>query len=191
MKIVTIVGARPQFVKAAVVSRVFENYNVKFPDQVKIYDLMIGKFNHAVAKRNADKPEFYDKGTLIIEMARGREDAYRKVMGLLSPEILNSSAIFYVEVDFEESWRRNVARYQEKLKHSSLAHMAPRETMELFYKVDDWKEITKGQESGKLTFQGIDIPFVTMNNTPELKDREPLAERYKPHLDKLFELYKG
>ncbi len=165
------------------------NYNVKFPDQIKLYDFLFAKFNHVISKKYLSNPDFYKEGSLIIEFARGMKDAYKNALTRLSREVLERAAILYVDVDFEESWRRNVARYQEKLKSSSLAHMAPRETMEYFYKTDDWHELTGGKEFGFLSFHGVDIPFVTMNNIPELKERGPLAKRYGPHLDRLFEIY--
>ncbi len=167
------------------------NYNVIFPDQVKLYDLMFAKFNHRIAEEYLPRPTFYEKGTLIVEFSRGREDAYHNALTRLSKEVLEKAAIFYVDVEFEESWRRNVARYEEKLKASSLAHMAPRETMEFFYKVDDWKKVTDGKDSGVLNFNSTKIPFVTMNNFPELKERGPLEARYKPALDTLMDLYES
>jgi len=160
------------------------NYSVRY-DRALLYDLMFAKFNHKVADEYLSKPEFYDNGTLIIEFSRGRENAYKRALSMLSREILERAAILYVDVEFDESWRRNVARYEEKLKASSLSHMAPRETMEHFYREDDWHELTGNRESGTLTFHGIEVPFVTMNNTPELKERGPLAERYGPYLNEL------
>ena len=59
-----------------------------------------------------------------------------------------AAAIFYIDVSREESWRRNVARYQEKLRHSILAHMVPRETYDYFYDVNDWADLTGGQPVG-------------------------------------------
>jgi hypothetical protein len=167
------------------------NYNVKIPDQLKLYDFLFAKFNYKINKEYLSNPSFYDDGTLFIEFARGRENAYKNSLSRLSRPTLEKAAILYVQVDFEESWRRNVARYQEKLKHSSLAHMAPRETMEAMYFADDWKELTNGKETGYLDFHGVKIPFVTMNNTPELKEREPLALRYGPHLKKLFDIWRN
>lgn len=165
------------------------NYNVRLPDQLKLYDFLFAKFNHKIKKDYLSNPSFYDEGTLFVEFARGREGAYKNALSRLSKEVLEKAAIFYVSVDFEESWRRNVSRYQEKLKHSSLAHMAPRETMEFMYSIDDWRELTEAKEAGYLEFHGVKVPFVTMNNIPELKERGPLAERYGPHLDKLYELW--
>ena len=81
-------------------------------------------------------------------------------------------------VSREESWRRNVARYQEKLKHSILAHMVPRETYDYFYDTNDWDELTGGRPSGWLDVNGVRVPFVSMNNEPESTDPAVLEERY-------------
>lgn len=167
--------------------KVAGNYGV-LQDKTCLYDLMFAKFNHKIKENYLSKPEFYNDGTLIIEFARGRENAYKNALSRLSKDILERAVILYVDVDFEESWRRNIARYEEKKKASSLSHMAPRELMERVYKIDDWKNITSGEGSGYLDLQGIKVPFVTMNNIPELKERGPLSERYGPALAKLYDL---
>lgn len=165
------------------------NYNV-IPQMECLYDMMFAKFNKVVKDRYISKQDFYKAATVFIEFSRGCEHGYENAFSRLSKEVLETSSIFYVEVTFEESWRRNVARYEAKLKHSSLAHMAPRETMERYYKVDDWKKITGGKENGFIEVKGVKVPFITMNNEPELKEREELSKRYLPHLDKLMELTK-
>lgn len=164
------------------------NYSVR-TDRAGLYDLMFAKFNNEIKEKYLKNSDFYTDHTLFVEFARGGDRGYQNAFSRLSKEVLERTAILYVHVEFEESWRRNVARYEEKLKHSSLAHMAPREVMERFYKTEDWGKITGGKESGMLAFQGAKIPFVTMNNTPELKERAPLADRYRLHLDRLIELY--
>ncbi len=166
------------------------NYGLK-PDMGKIFDLMLAKFNHETASRYIANQKFYEEGTLIVEFARGGKEGYARSLPRLSKAILERAAILYVQVTFEESWRRNVARYEEKMRHSVLAHMVPRETMETFYKHDDWTDYTQGKPHGTLAVNGVDVPFVTMNNEPELKERGPLAERYGPALRKLWDLYGG
>lgn len=158
------------------------------PQAGKLFDLMMVKFNHET-KKFIEKPEFYKDGTLFIEFSRGMEFNYQRSLPMLSREIYERAAILYVDVAFEESWRRNVARYEEKQKHSILAHMVPRETMEVFYQNNDWKKVTDNKDSGYLTLSGVKVPFVNMNNEPELKDRESLNKRYRPALDKLMDLY--
>jgi len=162
------------------------NYSVR-RDKFQLYDIMFAKFNHEIGNIVTNE-NFYDNNTIVIEFSRGRDKAYREALQRISENILKKAAILYIDVDFDESWRRNVARYKEKLKSSSLSHMAPRETMEYFYKTDDWHAITKNKRSGFLTINNIDIPFVTMNNTPELKERDALAKRYSPYLDELFDI---
>lgn len=164
------------------------NYGLD-PKMEKLYDLMITRFNHEAAARYISKPDFYRDGTVIIEFARGGNDGYRRAIPRLSKEIIERSAILYVKVTYEESWRRNVARYEENLKHSVLAHKVPLETHTHFYKLDDWDAYTEQKLHGFIGVNGIEVPFVTMNNEPELKERDSLAERYGPALDKLMELY--
>jgi hypothetical protein len=167
-----------------------ENYGLN-PNASKLYDLMLARFNREMAARYLPRPEFYDEGTLIIEYARGGEQGYASSLARLSREILERAAILYVQVSFDESWRRNVARYEEKMKHSILAHMVPRQTLEHFYRIDDWDALTGRKPEGYLTVGAVRVPFVTMGNEPELKERGPLAERYGPALQKLMKLSKA
>lgn len=143
-------------------------------------------FDFCMQKFNAEyKPH---DGTLFIEFARGGEKAYEKALEKLVPQILKSSAILFVYVDYAESCRRNEARYREKLQHSILAHKVPDETMKNFYQTHDWLDLTQNKESGRINIQGFRIPFVTMNNQPELTDPAALDKRYGPALRRLKEL---
>lgn len=124
--------------------------------------------------------------TLIIEFSRGGETGYRDALSHIAPEILQRAAALYVSVSFEESWRRNIARYDEKKRDGILTHSVPREEMERTYGIDDWKTLTAGASVGHLQIGSIDVPFATMNNEPESKDPEVLAERYRAALAPLY-----
>lgn len=153
-----------------------------------LFDFCIHKFNVEYAKQYLTNQKFYENGTLFIEFARGGSTAYQKALDRLSPEILKRSAILFILVSYEESVRRNDARYREKLQHSILAHKVPDETMRNFYQTHDWLSLTKNQTEGYLPVQNIRVPFVTMNNEPELTDPVALDNRYGPALQRLKEL---
>ena len=155
-----------------------------------LLDFMIERFNKEI-KRYSNNPEFYKDNTLLIEFSRGTEKAYDYALSHLTKDMLERASILYISVDFEESWRRNVQRYQEKMKHSILAHMVPREDMDRYYATDDWFKVTKEQPNGYVEYNGVKIPFVTMPNTPELKDHDLLDERYGTALRKLYDLTKA
>lgn len=154
----------------------------------RLYDFLIEKMNYETGNLFKSNPEYHKNKTLLIEFSRGLENAYDNALNRLSKEILERAAIFYIKVSFEESLRRNEARYQEKLKHSILAHKVPDEEMFEYYKVDDWDDITNGKESGYLTLRGVKVPFVTMDNEPESKDPVVLGPRYGAALKQLWEL---
>ena len=155
---------------------------------VALFDFCIQKFNHEFEKKYKDNAVFYKDHTLFIEFARGGKNAYATALQHLSDSILKNSSILFILVSFEESKRRNEARYQEKMKSSILAHKVPEETMNWFYQVHDWLEITGGKENGLLKVRNIEIPFVTMTNEPELTDSHLLDQRYRPALARLAEL---
>ncbi|PIR16962.1 MAG: hypothetical protein COV46_06215 [Deltaproteobacteria bacterium CG11_big_fil_rev_8_21_14_0_20_49_13] len=159
-----------------------------FIDNMKFWDFLIEKFSPHIEAKYLVRPEFYKNKTLLIEFARGKDDAYKNALWRFSKKVLERSAILFIDVSFEESCRKNEARYREKLKSSILAHKVPDEEMNGYYKVHDWKDVTDGKPNGRLSINGINVPFVTMNNEPELKEGPELELRYKTALDKLAKL---
>lgn len=146
-----------------------------------LLDLCLEKFNHEVPKWA--RPE----GTLFIEFSRGAGDGgYRYALNRLSDEVLADAALLFLWNTYEESARRNEARFQEKLKHTVLAHKVPEEDMVRFGKEIDWLDLTGGRSAGALQIRGNKIPFVTMENMPELTERKALEERYQDALDQLM-----
>ncbi len=160
------------------------------PKGAKLFDFCMQKFNQVIGQQYAGRDAFYRDSTLLIEFSRGGANGFGRALRVLDRAILEPAAIFYIHVSRQESWRRNVARYQEKLKHSILAHMVPRETYDYFYDTNDWEELTRGCPSGHLDVNGVGVPFVTMNNEPESTDPAVLEERYAAALGQLWELRK-
>lgn len=161
------------------------------PDAAKLFDLMCARFNKEVKEKYFSQPEFYNDGTLFIEFSRGGKDGFRNAFSRLSKEIFERAAILYIDVSFEESCRRNNARYEEKLKHSILAHKATDRVMDHFYRTNDWSSLVGGKQNGFLELHGIKVPFVSMNNEPELPPGPEIALRYETALCKLWELRNG
>jgi hypothetical protein len=158
------------------------------PRGARLFDFCMHKFNQVIAGQYLGRDDFYRDSTLLIEFSRGGAEAFRKALDMLDRALLEPAAILYIDVSREESWRRNVARYQEKLRHSILAHMVPRQTYDHFYNVNDWADLTGGQPAGRLEIHGLGVPFVTMNNEPESTDPAVLEVRYSTALGRLWEL---
>ncbi len=126
--------------------------------------------------------------TRILEFSRGGSCGYADALRQLSPDTLSRAAILYVSVSFEESCRRNLARYDAGRRSGILTHSVPREEMERTYRTDDWESLTRGARAGTLDLNGIRIPFATMGNEPESTDAAVLDGRYH---DALAPLYTG
>ncbi len=158
------------------------------PAGAPLFDWCMHKFNAVISAQYLGREDFYRGSTLLIEFSRGGPAGFRRAFGMLDPAILEPAAILHISVSREESWRRNVARYQEKLRHSILAHMVPRETYDYFYDVNDWDELTAGRTAGWLEEIRTPVPFVTMNNEPESTNPAVLLDRYGRALDELWHL---
>lgn len=152
-------------------------------DDAVLFDFLIEKLNSATLKAEHSTDQ-----TILIEFSRGGEVPYKLALHRFDPEILKRASILYIEVSHAESVRRNNARYEEKLKHSILAHKTPDEDMKRFYSEDDWPQLTDSKREGLLEINGVRVPFVTLHNEPEIKDPVQLAERYAPALARLMEL---
>jgi len=127
--------------------------------------------------------------TLLVEFSRGGEGAYRKALANLSRRALEQGAILYLSVSFEESWRRNQARYDRDKRDGILTHAVPWEEMERTYRTDDWAELAP-EPQGYLEVEGIRVPYITVENEPEPLTPEDFADRFRPALEALYKLWK-
>jgi hypothetical protein len=115
-------------------------------------------------------------------------DGFRNSLERFSPDILSRAAILYIQVSFEESFRRNSARYKPGQEESILFHKVPDRDMLGFFRDNDWAEITAGAPDGWLNLAGVRVPFVSMTNEPESTDPIVLRDRYAGALGRLMEL---
>ena len=128
--------------------------------------------------------------TVIVEFSRGGERGYRDAFARLHPRVLERGAILYLQVSLEESWRRNLARYDRARRDGILTHSVPWEEYERTYSTDDWPELARA-ETGFLKLRGFRVPYVTVVNEPEPKTPQDFAERFKPAFSELFRLWEG
>ena len=149
----------------------------------EVWDLLIGDLNRALRPKLADRQE--PGHTTLVEFARGKNYGYERALSRLNPRLLQQSAVLYIQVSFEESWRRNVARYDEKKRDGILTHAVPRAEMERTYGEDDWEVLTEGKPNGFIRTSGVTMPFVTMFNEPESTDPIVLGHRYSRALTML------
>ncbi len=159
-----------------------EGYNILQP---KFRGSLVDRFNDVIARRYLSNPVFYEEGTLLIEFARGVGDGFRESLERFDRRILERGAILYIQVSFEESYRRNNARYKRGLEESILFHKVPDRDMFGYFRDNDWPQMTGGAPDGRLDIAGASVPFVSMNNEPESTDPAVLGERYGRALGRL------
>jgi hypothetical protein len=167
--------------------RLFTDKNYYFKDHF-IWNLFIEKINVAYAKKLAYDTKYHDKYTAIIEFARGGENGIGEALSFLSEDILNRAGIFYIDVSYEESVRKNQARKRVGQEDSILFHSLPDEKMEFYYKVNDWKKLTK-DDTKYITIKGIKMPYAVFHNEPDLTTDggEPLGKALEETFEKLWQ----
>ena len=151
-----------------------------------VWDALIDDINSALTRSLSQPPD--PDLTTVIEFSRGRTVGYGRALDRLDKRLPARAAILYLEVSFEESWRRNLARYDAARRSGILTHSVPRSEMERTYLTDDWSPLTGGRREGHLRVGAVDVPFVTMNNEPESTDAAVLGARYGAALDSLWRL---
>jgi hypothetical protein len=167
--------------------RLFTDEDYYFKDHF-IWNLFVEKINVAYAKKLAYDPKYHDKYTAIIEFARGGEHGIGEALSFLNEDILNRAGIFYIDVSYEESVRKNRARKRLGQEDSILFHSLPDEKMEFYYKVNDWKKLTENDPT-YITVKGIKVPYAVFHNEPDLTTAggEPLGKALEETFGKLWQ----
>ena len=154
-----------------------------------VWDLFIERINLEFQKRLTAEPDYTKRNTVLVEFARGGDDAYTHAFSLLSDDILKRAAILYVNVSYEESLRKNRRRFDPKRPDSILHHSLNDAKMERYYRTNDWERITDGKKTGHITVRGHSVPFAVFDNEPErTDDKAKLGPALEETLGRLWAL---
>jgi len=156
-----------------------------------LWDLLIERINLEYSKNIRDEPGYHNQKTIIIEFARGtNHGGFSRAFEHLSKEIADRLAILYLNVSWEESLRKNRARYNPDRPDSILEHGLPDEKLETLYRHVDWEELTAGHHD-TVQIQGVSVPYVVFENEDDVtsKGGELLGERLQEVLAQLFEKF--
>jgi len=106
--------------------------------------------------------------TILVEFSRGSEHGgYERAFQHLSRTFAKRAAILYVDVPFEESLRKNQARFNPDKPDSILQHALSDEKLTSLYQEIDWEKVTC-QDANYIPIQGVQVPFVVLDNRQDL-----------------------
>jgi hypothetical protein len=133
-----------------------------------LWDLLIRRINLEYWKILRDTPDYHQRMTTVIEFARGTSHGgFRRAFEHLSREIAQKLAILYINVSWDESLRKNRARFNPDKPDSILEHGLSDITMAKLYRHVDWEEITAGQPE-YIDVQGVSVPYVVFENEDDV-----------------------
>lgn len=134
------------------------------------WHLLIERICFDYNKKIRDNKELHNNTTCLIEFSRGSEHGgYKEAFKHLSKEVLEDSAILYVNVPFEESLRKNRKRFNPDKPDSILEHGLPDSKLEKLYKEVDWEDVSKDSKT-HLNINGVNVPFIVFENMPSKTD---------------------
>lgn len=158
-----------------------------------LWDILIERIGLEYEKRLRNVVGYAEHFTTIIEFSRGREHGgYRSAFARLSPSMLPKMAVLYLDVTWEESFRKNRKRFNPNKPDSILEHGIEDWKMERLYKEVDWDEVSAAHPH-YLTIQGVQVPYIVFDNHDDVTtQRGPaLGKRLEQTLKTLWSLYKN
>ncbi|MCD6106657.1 MAG: hypothetical protein J7J57_00325 [Caldisericaceae bacterium] len=151
------------------------------------WHLLIERISLEYKKRVRDISDYMENYTTIVEFSRGKEHGgYKEAFQHVSKELLEYSAIIYVNVSFEESLRKNKMRSDSLRPDSILHHSLADEKLTRLYKEVDWEEFSHGN-SEFIQCNGMKVPYAVFENKDDVttEGEGPLKNRIKETLEKL------
>lgn len=155
-----------------------------------LWHLLIRRICMEYNKQTRDAPDYHHQHTTIIEFARGSEHGgFAAAFEHLSETVLQRGAILYLNVSFEESLRKNRARFNPNRPDSVLEHGLPDSKMERLYRHNDWAELTAADPEF-LTIKGHRVPYAVFENEDDVTTGrcETLGQRLETVLNRLWVL---
>lgn len=156
-----------------------------------LWDLLIERICLEYEKKVNEDPNYHTQKTTLIEFARGTEHGgFARAFEHLSKRIIEKSAILYIEVSWEESLRKNRARFNPDRPYSVLEHGLSDNKLRQLYRYIDWDDLTR-ENSNLINIQGETVPYTIFNNEDDVTTQRgsALMARLMDSLDKLWHLY--
>jgi hypothetical protein len=157
-----------------------------------LWNLLIERIGLDYQKLVRDDPQCHQHTTVIIEFSRGSEHGgYRQAFEYLSDQILEKAGVFYVQVSYSESLRKNRLRFNPQRPDSILEHGLEDEKMERLYRMDDWQDMTAASRSQEyLSVLSGKVPYVVFENEDDVTTQggEPLSQRLEEILGRLWQI---
>jgi hypothetical protein len=157
-----------------------------------LWDLLIRRLSLEYKKRKAEDSRLHQGSTVIIEFSRGSEHGgYRRAFEQMSVDVLKAAGVFYVQVSFEESLRKNRKRCNPEAPHSILEHSLPETKMKRMYGIDDWSELSRS-DSRFLLFKDLKVPYTVFENEADFTSTggEGLGRRLAGCFEALWRSYR-
>jgi hypothetical protein len=148
-----------------------------------LWNLFIERINLEFQKRLARDPAFTKQQTVLVEFSRGGANGFSEAFSHLADEIVSRAGIMYINVSYEESFRKNRRRFDPAQADSILFHALPDEKMEFYYRSNDWERLSGGRKAGRIRIRDFDVPFAVFDNEPE-QTNDPV--KLGPALEEVF-----
>jgi hypothetical protein len=144
-----------------------ENEYFKYP---YLWNLLIERINLEYNKRTRDDDLYHQHRTTLVEFSRGSEHGgYQQAFEHLSDQILSRAVIFYVQVSYAESLRKNRKRFNPERPDSILEHAVDERKLETLYRDDDFQDLRSQSESTEfLTIRNQEVPYVVFENEDDI-----------------------
>jgi len=132
-----------------------------------LWDVLIERIDLDTQKKWRDEDSQLEK-TILVEFSRGSQHGgYERSFQHLSRVFAEHAAILYLDVPFEESLRKNQARFNPDKPDSVLQHALSDEKLTLLYKEIDWEKVRRGK-ANYIPIQGVKVPYVVLDNQHDL-----------------------
>jgi hypothetical protein len=154
-----------------------------------LWNLLIRRMSMDYQKKLDRVAGYHDRFTTILEFSRGNEHGgYSEAYQHLSPQIIKHMAILYVDVSYDESFRKNRKRFNPERPDSILEHGLSDKKMERMYKAVDFHTLTRS-DPAYLEVQGTKVPYVVFQNEDDVTSArgDALGNRLKEKLSILWQ----
>lgn len=156
-----------------------------------LWHVLIKRLSQEYAIKVRDSTHYHTHYTTLIEFSRGMEHGgYSAAYHYLSRPILESAAILYINVSWEESRRKNRVRFNPDRPDSILEHGLDDVKLLKLYRYDDWLSLSR-HDPEYLTINGIKVPYAIFPNEDDLTTERSsaLGSRMEETLQKLWVAY--